>query len=106
MATDWMTKDYRAGNDAVNILRKLAKDMKMIITMLDETREQGAWLRNKSVRLTEDDTAPIPCRDTNGMETDINRLKELEEENRQLKQMFADLSLKHQALKDFVENKL
>ena len=103
MATDWMTKDYRAGNDAVNILRKLAKDMKMIITMLDETREQGAWLRKAPVPLTE---APIPCRDTTHIEADTSRLKELEEENRQLKQMFADLSLKHQALKDLIEKKL
>lgn len=37
---------------------------------------------------------------------DIKRLKELEEENRRLKQMFADLSLKHEALKDIVEKKL
>jgi len=103
MATDWMTKDNRTGNDAVNILRKLAKDMKMIITMLDETREQGAWLRKTPVCPTE---APVTCRDTTHMEADINRLKELEEENRQLKQMFADLSLKHEALKDFVEKNL
>ena len=42
-----------------------------------------------------------------GMEvSDIKRLKELEEENRRLKQMFADLSLKHEALKDIVEKKL
>ena len=34
---------------------------------------------------------------------DTKRLKELEEENRRLKQMFADLSLKHEALKDIVE---
>ena len=37
---------------------------------------------------------------------DIKRLKELEEENRRLKQLFADLSLKHEALKDIVEKKL
>ena len=37
---------------------------------------------------------------------DIKRLKELEEENRRLKQMFADLSLKHEALKDIVEKRL
>jgi putative transposase len=34
---------------------------------------------------------------------DIKRLKELEEENQKLKRMFADLSLKHEALKDIVE---
>lgn len=42
-----------------------------------------------------------------GMEvSDVKRLKELEEENRRLKQMFADLSLQPEALKDIVEKKL
>ena len=42
-----------------------------------------------------------------GMEaSDIKRLKELEEENRRLKQMYADLSLDHKILKDIVEKKL
>jgi putative transposase len=42
-----------------------------------------------------------------GMEaSDIKRLKELEEENRQLKQMFADLSLENTALKDILSKKL
>ena len=42
-----------------------------------------------------------------GMEaSDIRRLKEMEDENRRLKQMFADLSLKHEALKDIIEKKL
>jgi putative transposase len=42
-----------------------------------------------------------------GMEvSDIKRLKELDEENQRLKRMFADLSLKHEALKDIVEKKL
>jgi putative transposase len=42
-----------------------------------------------------------------GMETqDLKRLKELEEENRRLKQMYADLSLDHRILKDIVEKKL
>jgi len=36
----------------------------------------------------------------------LKRLKELEEENRQLKQMYVDLSLEHQALKDIVQKKL
>ena len=39
-----------------------------------------------------------------GMEVaDLKRLKELEEENRRLKQMYADLSLDHKVLKDIVE---
>ena len=42
-----------------------------------------------------------------GMEaSDIKRLKDLEEENRRLKQMYADLSLEHKVLKDIVEKKL
>ena len=42
-----------------------------------------------------------------GMEaSDLKRLKEIEEENRRLKQMYADLSLEHKALKDIVEKKL
>ncbi len=36
----------------------------------------------------------------------LRRLKELEEENRRLKQMYAELSLDHQILKDIVEKKL
>jgi putative transposase len=42
-----------------------------------------------------------------GMEaSDIKRLKELEDENRQLKQMYAELSLQHKVLKDIIEKKL
>jgi len=42
-----------------------------------------------------------------GMEaSDIKRLKELEEENRRLKQMFADISLQNRILKDVIEKKL
>lgn len=38
--------------------------------------------------------------------SDIRRLKDLEDENRRLKRMYADLSLQHEALKDIVEKKL
>lgn len=42
-----------------------------------------------------------------GMEvSDVKRLKELEGENRRLKQMYADLSLENLALKDLIEKKL
>ena len=42
-----------------------------------------------------------------GMEaSDVKKLKALEEENRRLKQMYADLSLDHKILKDLVEKKL
>lgn len=41
-----------------------------------------------------------------GMEvSDIKRLKELENENQRLKQMYADLSLEHRVLKDVIEKK-
>ncbi len=39
-------------------------------------------------------------------ETELKRLRNLEEENRRLKQMYANLSLDHQILKDIVEKKL
>ena len=38
--------------------------------------------------------------------SDIKRLKELEDENRRLKQMYADMSLENRALKDIIEKKL
>ena len=42
-----------------------------------------------------------------GMEaSDIKRLKELKEENRKLKQMYADISLENRALKDIISKKL
>jgi len=42
-----------------------------------------------------------------GMEaSDIQRLRELEEENRKLKQMYADMSLENRALKDVIAKKL
>ena len=42
-----------------------------------------------------------------GMEaSDIKRLKELEDENRRLKHMYAELCLDHRILKDIVEKKL
>lgn len=42
-----------------------------------------------------------------GMEaSDVRRLKELEDENRRLKSMFAELSLEHRILKDIIEKKL
>jgi len=38
--------------------------------------------------------------------SDIKRLKELEDENRRLKQMYANLSLENDVLKDVIEKKL
>jgi putative transposase len=42
-----------------------------------------------------------------GMEpSDVRRLRDLESENRKLKQMYADLSLENHALKDVIAKKL
>ena len=42
-----------------------------------------------------------------GMEAaDVRRLRELEEENRRLKHMYAELSLEHRILKEVLEKKL
>lgn len=38
--------------------------------------------------------------------SDIKRLRELEEENRKLKQMYADLALDNRILRDVIEKKL
>ena len=38
--------------------------------------------------------------------SELKRLKQLEDENRQLKQMYANLSLDNQVLKDIVQKKL
>jgi len=38
--------------------------------------------------------------------SDLKRMKDLEEENRRLKQMFAELSIDHKILQDIVERKL
>lgn len=39
-------------------------------------------------------------------ESELKRLRQLEEENRRLKHMYAELSLDHKILKDIVEKKL
>ena len=42
-----------------------------------------------------------------GMEaSDIRKMRDLEDENRRLKQMFADLSLENRVMKDIIEKKL
>ena len=38
--------------------------------------------------------------------SELKRMREIEEENRRLKKMYAELSLVHEALKDAVEKKL
>jgi len=40
------------------------------------------------------------------IESDLRRLRHLEEENKRLKHMYAELSIDHRILKDIVEKKL
>ena len=46
------------------------------------------------------------CREYGMNASQLKKLKELEEENRKLKQMFADVSIQRDALKDVIEKKL
>lgn len=40
------------------------------------------------------------------LESDLRKLRQLEDENRRLKHMYAELSIDHRILKDIVEKKL
>ena len=75
--------------------------------MNETEKEEVALLRNKIHRhdylYYVKDSPEIPDREYDSLN---HRLKELEGENRKLKQMYADLSLEHTVLKDIVEKKL
>jgi putative transposase len=72
-------KDHDAGKSAVDICRELGVHKATFY----------AWRKKYS-----------------GMETqDLRRLKELEEENRKLKHMYADLALDNKVLKDILSKK-
>jgi putative transposase len=73
-------KEYAAGKTATDVCRELGINKNTLIN----------WKKKYG-----------------GMEVQhLRKLKELEDENRRLKAMYADLSLDHRILKDIVEKKL
>jgi putative transposase len=74
-----MVKEYESGRDAQSICREYGVSRATFYN----------WKKKYS-----------------GMDgSQVKRLKELEEENRRLKRMYADLSLDHQMLKDILGKK-
>ena len=78
-----------------------------IITILKEV-EKGRTVKNVCREYSISDATYYQWKSKyGGMEaSDIRKLRELEDENRRLKQMYADLSLENRALKDVIAKKL
>ena len=78
-----------------------------IITILKEV-EKGRTVKDVCREYLVSDAAYYQWKSKyGGMEaSDIRKLRELEDENRRLKQMYADLSLENRALKDVIAKKL
>lgn len=88
-------------------MKKTRHSESQIIRILKEV-ESGRRVKEVCREYGISDATYYNCKSKyGGMEaSDIRRLKELEDENRRLKQMFANLSLEHIALKDVIEKKL
>ena len=78
-----------------------------IITILKEV-EKGRTVKDVCREFSVSDATYYQWKSKyGGMEaSDIRKLRELEDENRRLKQMYADLSLENRALKDVIAKKL
>jgi putative transposase len=78
-----------------------------IITILKEV-EKGRTVKDVCREYSVSDATYYQWKSKyGGMEaSDIRKLRELEDENRRLKQMYADLSLENRALKDVIAKKL
>jgi putative transposase len=95
--TSWQNRERRGCHEEVQVFRK-------------PDRQHLERSRSRSVARRSDPSAWIQQGSFykwkakySGMSvSELKRLKELEEENRRLKQMYANLSLEHEALKDII----
>lgn len=78
-----------------------------IITILKEV-EKGRTVKDVCREYSISDATYYQWKSKYGgmQASDIRKLRELEDENRRLKQMYADLSLENRALKDVIAKKL
>lgn len=78
-----------------------------IITILKEV-EKGRTVKDVCRQYSISDATYYQWKSKYGgmQASDIRKLRELEDENRRLKQMYADLSLENRALKDVIAKKL
>jgi putative transposase len=78
-----------------------------IITILKEV-EKGRTVKDVCRQYSVSDATYYQRKSKYGgmVASDIRKLRELEDENRPLKQMYADLSLENRALKDVIAKKL
>ncbi len=88
-----MTKSKYSESQIVNILKEAESGVPLEDLMRQHGFSKGSFYKWKAKY--------------SGMSvSELKRMKQLEEENRRLKQMYADLSLQHQVLKDIIEKKL
>jgi putative transposase len=87
-----MKKSSRSEQQILAILKEAEAGVPVVDLCRQHAMSQGTFYKWK---------AKYAGMDANAM----RRLKELEDENRKLKQMYANLSLEHQVLKDIVEKK-
>src|SRR5215210_6604903 len=88
-------------------MRKSRFSENQIITILKEV-EQGQAVKDVCREHSVSEATYYQWKSKyGGMEaSDIKRLRELEDDNHRLKQMYADLSLENRALKDVIAKKL
>lgn len=88
-----MRRSKFSENQIIAILKEVEKGRSVKDVCRDNSISEAAYYQWKSKY--------------GGMEaSDIRRLRDLEDENRRLKQMYADLSLENRALKDVIAKKL
>lgn len=88
-------------------MRKIRFTQHQIIAVLKSV-EAGRTIKDVCCEAAISEASYYNCKAKyGGMEAaDIKKIKDVEDENRQLKQMYADLSLECWALKDVIEKKL